>query len=386
MESIVSQIRTMAKNADDVGLLEIQKALRDIQTEIRNPKDILMEFANSNLILGTIRLGEDLHLFRHLATHNGSLTAAQLADITGASPQLLERILRYLASINVIKEVGVNEYQANTTTHSLADPKGEAMVYHVFDTHAPSVLAMPDFFAENRYRDIDSITNTPFQKAHNTTLSSFDWMVQNPKHFESLQKIMVAFESAEWTDGFDFFDSEAKKVPSVSPQPSERPFFVDVGGGHGHQCVQLGKKYPNLLGRLVLQDLPAAVNQLPPIEGVKAEAHNFFEKQPITGAKFYYLRRVLHDWPDKESMCILQNIGKAMSSDSRILIDEVVLPDTGAHWQGTMADITMMINLGGKERTVHQWKSLADSAGLRVEQIHTYISPSYTSIVVLALK
>lgn len=75
-----------------------------------------------------------------------------------------------------------------------------------------------------------------------------------------------------------------------------------------------------------------------------------------------------------------------MSSDSRILIDEVVLPDTGAHWQGTMADITMMINLGGKERTVHQWKSLADSAGLRVEEIHTYISSSYTSIVVLAPK
>lgn len=142
---------------------------------------------------------------------------------------------------------------------------------------------MPDFFAENGYRDIDSITNTPFQKAHNTTLSSFDWMVQNPKHFESLQKVMVAFESAEWTAGFDLFDSEAKKVPSVSPQPSERPFFVDVGGGHGHQCVQLGKKYPNLLGRLVLQDLPAAVNQLPPIEGVKADAHDFFEKQPIAG-------------------------------------------------------------------------------------------------------
>lgn len=75
-----------------------------------------------------------------------------------------------------------------------------------------------------------------------------------------------------------------------------------------------------------------------------------------------------------------------MSADSRILIDEVVLPDTGAHWQATMADITMMINLGGKERTGRQWKSVADSAGLRVEEIHTYVSSSYMSIVVLALK
>lgn len=43
-----------------------------------------------------------------------------------------------------------------------------------------------------------------------------------------------------------------------------------------------------------------------------------------------------------------------MDADSRILIDDVVLPDTGANWQTTMADISMMISLGGKERTVQQ--------------------------------
>lgn len=142
---------------------------------------------------------------------------------------------------------------------------------------------MPDFFAENKYQDIDSITNTPFQKAHHTTLSSFDWLVQNPQQFESLQKVMTAMEGAEWTVGFKLLDSEVKKVPSGALQAPEKPFFVDIGGGHGHQCIELGKKYPNLLGRLVLQDLPAAVNKLPPIEGVKIEAHDFFEKQPIPG-------------------------------------------------------------------------------------------------------
>jgi len=37
----------MAKDADEVGLLQIQKALRDIQMEIQSPKDILIEFANA---------------------------------------------------------------------------------------------------------------------------------------------------------------------------------------------------------------------------------------------------------------------------------------------------------------------------------------------------
>lgn len=94
----------------------------------------------------------------------------------------------------------------------------------------------------------------------------------------------------------------------------------------------------------------------------------------------------MHDWPDNECAKILQNVADAMNGDSRILIDEVVLPDTGAHWQATMADISMMIGLGGKERTNQQWKSLADRVGLRIEEIHTYTASTYTSIVVLALK
>lgn len=47
MDSIVTQIRALAQSADETGRLEIQKALRDIQLEIQNPKDIIMEIGNS---------------------------------------------------------------------------------------------------------------------------------------------------------------------------------------------------------------------------------------------------------------------------------------------------------------------------------------------------
>ena len=139
---------------------------------------------------------------------------------------------------------------------------------------------MPGFFRESKYQDIENLTNTPFQKAFNTNLICFDCLVQNPEHFDSLQKVMTSLEGAEWTVGFDLLHTEIENIPS---SPSDIPFLVDVGGGHGHQCAQLGKKYPNLLGRLVLQDLPESINKLAPIEGVRAEVHNFFEKQPITG-------------------------------------------------------------------------------------------------------
>ncbi|KAK2767830.1 hypothetical protein FQN54_003991 [Arachnomyces sp. PD_36] len=383
MESIVAQIQTLAKNADEGARSSIVKALKQVQLSMQSPKEIIMELANSSLVVPMIRVGADLGLFCALTQSDTPVTVAQLAESTGASDQLLERILRYLASVNAIKETGVNEYAPSSTTYVLADPKGEALIYHGFDTHGPVINATPDFLAENKYQDITSNTNTPFHKAFNTELTIFGWLLEHPKHFESMQKVMATLEGLEWTEGFTLLDNEAQKIPSSPPQPTEKPFFVDVGGGHGHQCVQLGKKYPNLLGRLVLQDLPEAVDKLPQIEGVKAEAYDFFQKQPITGAKFYYLRRIMHDWPDDKAAEILRNVADAMDPDSRILIDDAVISDIGASWQSTMADIYMMA-FGGRERTEQQWHSLAKRAGLRVEQIYSYVAATSTSIVVLA--
>lgn len=39
--------------------------------------------------MGVARLGADLGLFRHFASHDGSLTVDQIAGSTAASPQLL---------------------------------------------------------------------------------------------------------------------------------------------------------------------------------------------------------------------------------------------------------------------------------------------------------
>ena len=104
------------------------------------------------------------------------------------------------------------------------------------------------------------------------------------------------------------------------------------------------------------------------------------------GAKLYYLRRIMHDWPDKEAAKIFQNVAGAITIDSRIVIDEIVVPDIGAHYEATMQDLALMDMYVGKERSNQQWLDLADRVGSRVEDIHTYIPSTYTSVLVLALK
>ena len=62
-----------------------------------------------------------------------------------------------------------------------------------------------------------------------------------------------------------------------------------------------------------------------------------------------------------------------MAPASRILIDEMVLPDTRVHWQSTSADLTMMAAVGARERTRAQWTELLDSVGLEIEAVRTYL-------------
>lgn len=54
---------------------------------------------------------------------------------------------------------------------------------------------------------------------------------------------------------------------------------------------------------------------------------------------------------------------------SRLLIDEYVLPDTGAPIRGSSMDFLMMMFCSGMERTRHQWEVLLDSCGLEIVKI-----------------
>ena len=60
--------------------------------------------------------------------------------------------------------------------------------------------------------------------------------------------------------------------------------LVDVGGGLGHDAEAFRKSFPNLPGRLIVQDLPASIKQAAPVgRGIEMMSHDFFSPQPIQG-------------------------------------------------------------------------------------------------------
>jgi len=65
---------------------------------------------------------------------------------------------------------------------------------------------------------------------------------------------------------------------------------VDIGGGTGHDLLGLKSRYPNLKGRLVLEELPYLISQLTDkLDGVELVEHDFYKPQPIKGMLFIVL-------------------------------------------------------------------------------------------------
>jgi hypothetical protein len=133
--------------------------------------------------------------------------------------------------------------------------------------------------------------------------------------------------------------------------------------------VKFRKRFPALTGKLIVEDLPSVIKSAKDLpEGIEAIGHDFFQPQPtqISHAKAYYLKNILHDWPDKQARLILQNIAPLMTRDSILLLDENALPDKDVGLYAAELDLIMMGVFASLDRTVEQFEELLESAGFRL--------------------
>lgn len=91
---------------------------------------------------------------------------------------------------------------------------------------------------------------------------------------------------------------------------------------------------------------------------------------------------IMHDHQDEQCRQILKNTMSAMTEDSVILIDDMVLPETGTPWRATQMDLTMMTCLAAMERSEKQWASLLESVGLDIVKIWKYTQECDDCIIV----
>lgn len=147
-----------------------------------------------------------------------------------------------------------------------------------FGTVSPQYQALPGFLRKTRYENPTDELHTVFQDAWHTTSHAFAWFVGHPENLDHFNNFMAFRRQPElsWLTVYPILD----KVGTCGP---DQVVYVNIGGGIGHQCAQFKEKYPQIPGRVILQDLPHTVAKALPTIGVENMAHDFFQPQPIQG-------------------------------------------------------------------------------------------------------
>lgn len=348
-----------------------------------------------------IKVGYQLGVFRALSDSPMPLTLEQLCEPTKADARLANRVLRYLAANRFINEVDKGQFSASKMTHCLADARLEGGVNIYYGVIDPMLHELPAFLEKRKYQD--GVGNPcVFNAAAKTDLTFYDWLKEKPDMVQDFQKMLslqlgaisTSVKAVDWLSVIPFPDTV---------DPSDGPVFVDVGGNMGDRCLELLERHPRFKGHVIVQDLEEVVKFAPAMDGAEFQGYDFFTPQPVQGesqldkctaqgisltvlspglgARYYYLRTILHNWDDDRSVEILRSLVPALGPDSQILIDEMVVPNTKAHIWPSVQDLLMMMTFGARERTLDDWAGLLGRAGLEIVDIKPYAPVMRTSVI-----
>lgn len=82
----------------------------------------------------------------------------------------------------------------------------------------------------------------------------------------------------------DVFPVASQLEGKTTRDGDDNVLLVDIGGNQGHDLKIFHERFPELPGRLILQDLPEAVNKIPaPLEGIEVMPYDFFTPQLVRG-------------------------------------------------------------------------------------------------------
>lgn len=280
----------------------------------------------------------------HIAAGTTEIDA--LARASGSDRESLHRVLRHLVGKGVFSEPSPGRFALNDTAQGLLDPAAKygmdldaiggrmANAWNgLLDTVRTGSAAYPAIFGKPFWDDL---------RDHPRIAESFDALM-GPGHGAPDPNVLP---SGDW-------DS----VRTV----------VDVGGGTGSLLAEVLRAHPDVRGTLV--DLPATVARSTAVfheagvaDRVTTIGQSFFDPLP-SGADLYFMKNVLADWPDREALALLRRCAEAAHPAGRVAVVGGVSPDEAGV---PSPALLMMVLVGGKDRTLSEFRALAGAAGLDV--------------------
>ena len=314
------------------------------------PRDRLLALVRGYRISQSIYVATRLGIPDLLA--DGPREVDELAQATRSHPDSLRRVLLFLAGVGVLEKVGPDRF-------ALA-PMGAALRKGVPGSLQPAVLFLLN---ESHWRPWGHLLHsvrtgeTAFDHVHGASL--FDYLAQHPEVSALFNQGMVGNSPAH------------ARLVAASYDFSGMRMVIDVGGGRGRLLATILARHPHLSGILLDQThvIDSARETLEEA-GVSGRCElvggNFFEAVP-KGGDAYILRNIIHDWQDDQAVAILTTCCRAMAAGARLLLVERELADDPrAALLVLHADLEMLVNVGGRERTTEEYAALFARSGLRL--------------------
>jgi hypothetical protein len=308
---------------------------------------LLIEDAMSFTYPAALRAAAALGVADHLS--DGPRTPAELSEACGADADALCRILRLLAGREVFRE------DAEGRFHLL--PKGDALRAGAPMSARPAILMLTDdLFWTTSHRLATSVRepDPSFETVFGTPLS---------RYFDDGERAALFYEGMAVVS-----DAENPGIAESYRFPPEGT-VVDVGGRSGSLLLTVLRRNPALRG--VMFDLdPAPTGPLATgdvTDRWETRKGDFFDGVPA--GDVVLLKRILHNWGDRDCVRILRNCAEALAPGGRLLVIDAIIPEgNGAHPSKGM-DLMMLAALTGRERTSGQLARLFTAAGLRLERV-----------------
>jgi 2,7-dihydroxy-5-methyl-1-naphthoate 7-O-methyltransferase len=330
----------------------------DAAVSDRPPGEVLADMVGI-LRPAAVRAMATLRVADHIAA--GTTAAAALAPAVGADLAALTKLLRYLASVGVLRRGPDEEYGLTEVGALLrSDDPGGAREFLDSD----GVTGRADLGLVNLLHTVRTGT-----ACHASVFGADFWtdVQHDPSYVQSLDRQLGA--GIGW---------DAELIVTGYPWAGVGS-VTDVGGSTGGLLIALLEKYDHLRGRVV--DLPNAVTlarrnlaDAGLADRGDAVVGSYFDELP-GGSDVYVLSAILADWTDAQAIEILRRVAAAAGPDGTVLLSEVTLRPVAEHAEdvvSTGTDLYVAATVTAPTREVPELVTLAGAAGLRL----TFQGPS----------